>query len=73
MRSHLRVLLTVVPAVLVLDSGFAQARHGHHWPVLPAPVTDADYYDNGALSPAKVQLGKLLFFRKILSGNGNIS
>ena len=40
---------------------------------LPDPVTDADYYENGRPSPAKVELGRLLFFDKILSGNQNIS
>ena len=40
---------------------------------LPAPVTDADYYENGAPSSEKVELGRLLFFDKILSGNKNIS
>ena len=37
------------------------------------PVTDADFYDEGAPNVAKVQLGKNLFFDKILSGNLNIS
>ncbi len=40
---------------------------------LPDPVTDADYYDDGTPAPAKVELGRLLFFDKILSGNRNIS
>lgn len=40
---------------------------------LPAAATDADFYDNGAPSPAKVELGKNLFFDKLLSGNQNIS
>ncbi len=42
-------------------------------PTLPDPVVDADYYDDGAPAPAKVELGRLLFFDKILSGNENIS
>ncbi|MDX1419123.1 MAG: cytochrome c peroxidase [Rubricoccaceae bacterium] len=40
---------------------------------LPEPVTDADYYDDGAPPEARVELGRLLFFDKILSGNQNIS
>jgi len=40
---------------------------------LPAPITDADYYDNGAPDEAKIELGRQLFFDKILSGNLNIS
>ena len=37
------------------------------------PVVDADFYDNGQPSAAKVDLGQKLFFDKILSGNRNIS
>lgn len=37
------------------------------------PVADSDYYDNGAPDTAKVELGRLLFFDKVLSGNRNIA
>ncbi len=37
------------------------------------PVVDADFYENGAFATAKVKLGGLLFFDKIISGNRNIS
>ncbi|MGD8999864.1 MAG: cytochrome c peroxidase [Granulosicoccaceae bacterium] len=40
---------------------------------LPPAASDADYYDNGAPNAAKVELGRNLFFDKILSGNQNIS
>ncbi|HEB58161.1 MAG TPA: cytochrome-c peroxidase [Gammaproteobacteria bacterium] len=40
---------------------------------LPDPVTDADFFNNGDFNTARVELGKLLFFDKILSGNRNIS
>ena len=40
---------------------------------LPAAVVDADYYESGAPAEAQVELGRLLFFDKILSGNKNIS
>ncbi len=40
---------------------------------LPPAPTDEDYYDNGAPSAAKVELGKKLFFDKLLSGNQNIA
>jgi cytochrome c peroxidase len=40
---------------------------------LPQPVTDSDYYNNGRPDAAKVELGKNLFFDKVLSGNLNIS
>lgn len=39
----------------------------------PVPTTNANFYDNGAPDPQKVELGQLLFFDKILSGNQNIS
>ena len=39
----------------------------------PAPLTDADFHDNGAPGEAKVELGRLLMFDKTLSGNRNIS
>ncbi|MGR3503210.1 cytochrome-c peroxidase [Pseudaestuariivita sp.] len=37
---------------------------------LPAPLTEADFHP---VDPAKAQLGQLLFYDKILSGNRNIS
>jgi len=40
---------------------------------LPAAVTDADYFNNGVESAERVDLGRFLFFDKILSGNENIS
>jgi cytochrome c peroxidase len=42
-------------------------------PDFPEPARDADFYDNGAPDPAKVELGRLLFYDKILSGNLNTS
>ncbi len=41
--------------------------------VLPAPIVDRDFYDDGRPSADKVELGRMLFFDKILSGNRNIS
>lgn len=52
------------------DDDERRHRHGIQ---LPAPVTDADYYDEGSPDSKKVELGQLLFFDKILSGNHNIS
>ncbi len=46
---------------------------GGHMPRLPRPAKDHDYYDRGAPDPALVELGRMLFFDKILSGNLNIS
>jgi cytochrome c peroxidase len=36
-------------------------------------VTNEDFFENGAASPQKIELGRLLFFDKILSGNRNIA
>ncbi len=38
-----------------------------------SPIVDADFYEDGRAAPEKVELGRLLFFDKILSGNRNIS
>ncbi len=38
-----------------------------------APPADRHFYDDGQPSAAKVELGRLLFFDKILSGNKNIA
>ena len=40
---------------------------------LPLPLEDADFRDEGQPNLAKVELGKLLFFDKLLSGNKNIA
>lgn len=40
---------------------------------LPDSVTDDDYFNQGRPNQAKVELGKNLFFDKILSGNQNTS
>jgi cytochrome c peroxidase len=40
---------------------------------LPGPITSTDYYEAGHIAPEKVELGRLLFFDKILSGNQNIA
>ena len=40
---------------------------------LPPAVNDTDYYESGRPSADKVELGRLLFFDKILSGNKNIA
>jgi cytochrome c peroxidase len=40
---------------------------------LPLPAKNGYYYFKGRPNPTKVELGRLLFFDKILSGNRNIS
>lgn len=56
-------------AALALLLGAMPAAAGAPVP----PVSDADYRDDGSADPARVELGRLLFFDKILSGNLNIS
>ena len=58
-----------------LERGFGQpARKGEvARRNLPDPVQDSDFYSSGSPLRAKVELGKLLFFDKLLSGNKNIS
>ncbi|WP_305984538.1 cytochrome-c peroxidase [Roseibium sp. MMSF_3544] len=40
---------------------------------LPTPLKDTDYLNNGAHDAAVVELGRMLFFDPVLSGNRNIS
>jgi len=54
-------------AAVFLILGTAQANR------LPDAPQDSDYYDNGHVPKEKVELGRKLFFDKILSGNANIS
>ena len=56
---------------LLIAAGGASNGHGFDASVLPQPVADGDYYETA--SAAKVELGRLLFFDKVLSGNRNIS
>jgi len=66
----LLLLLTLLSAVRTDAKG--NEANGIQKPA-PVPVEDSDYYDNGHPDPAKVELGRLLFFDKLLSGNRNIS
>ena len=63
-----RLTLVVVGIALLTPSNGSAGG-----PLGLAPLTDADFYDNGAPPAEKVELGRLLFFDKILSGNLNIS
>lgn len=51
----------------------ADDEHHHHGMHLPRAVTNADYFNQGEYSAELVELGRNLFFDKILSGNKNIS
>lgn len=58
---------------IALGIALAGLELGFDTGALPEPATDASFYENGAPSPAKVELGRMLFFDKVLSGNRNIS
>lgn len=66
--SPLFILLVAAVAMMALRPSHEVAHLD-----LPAPVVDADYYSNGAPPETQVELGRMLFFDKILSGNQNIS
>ncbi len=71
----LELLCAAVLAIaLQIPHAASAAGKGHSIRnLLPAPVSDADYFNAGRSDPAEVQLGKQLFFDKVLSGNLNIS
>jgi len=62
--------IPILTFVAVLFAGLAGTTQGLP---LPAPVTNRDFHDNGKPAPAKVELGRMLFFDKILGGNKNIA
>ena len=69
---YLRITQLVLLTLFTLSSSvFANPSTQYH-PVIN-PITDQDFIDNGTPSDAKVKLGQMLFFDKILSGNQNIS
>lgn len=51
-------------------SGIAQ---GQSLPPGVSPIVDSDFYNDGTYPESQVELGRMLFFDKILSGNRNIS
>jgi len=64
MKNKFTVLFATISfGALIQASAFAKN--------FPAAVSDKDFYDKGKPSPAKVILGKKLFFDKELSGNRN--
>ena len=64
-------LWLAAPAVAALYYGSAESTRPPAQ--LPAAVVDSDYYHGGSPSTAKVELGRALFFDKMLSGNRNIA
>ena len=69
-----RKISTLIVTIAVLGiGGQALSAWQEYLEVLPPPVVDSDFYEDGAPPVAKVELGRLLFFDKLLSGNRNIS
>jgi cytochrome c peroxidase len=68
-----RLTLAAGAAVLLAIAPGPAARAAPPHPGGVDPVTDDDYRDGGTPDAAKVELGRLLFFDKELSGNRNIS
>jgi len=65
-KKSFRLSLTTLTILLLPINAFALDN-------LPSAVVDSDYYDNGRPDPAIVELGKVLYYDKILSGNNTIS
>jgi cytochrome c peroxidase len=65
-----KILIAV--SLLTATAVTPREDRGPSW-TLPKAVVSADYYENGTPSKAKVELGRLLYFDKLLSGNRNIS
>ena len=79
LRSFCLTLMAVVLVAMatILPAGSADPPSMHEsakWrESLPTKVRNGSYYDRGRPDPTKVELGRLLFFDKVLSGNRNIS
>lgn len=71
--STARFTVLLVSTLLLAGNALADKNSDNKQFRLPKPVTDADYFENGQQDPAKVELGRKLFFDKVLSGNFNIS
>ena len=71
MKNSIMILLTLCTAatgsILTLNTTDTKPEF------LPEPITNKDFYQDGAPSTEKVELGRMLFFDKVLSGNRNIS
>ncbi|NKB90360.1 MAG: c-type cytochrome [Acidobacteria bacterium] len=69
-HSGRRLVPTAIGVVLVALPAGVRAQAGG---IGFGPVRDTDYRENGNYDTAKVELGRLLFFDELLSGNRNIS
>jgi len=64
---------TLICATLSITAAHALPASDSVSDALPAPVVDTDFHGEGVRDEAVVELGRLLFFDKVLSGNKNIS
>ena len=69
----MKSLIGLAVISVIVAAGQATVDNAQPFAVGPDPVVDADYYEGGLVAPEKVELGRLLFFDKILSGNENIA
>ena len=63
--NRMLLLFSALPIGLLFSAGLFAS------PALPPPIDDSDY--RTPASAEKIELGRLLFFDKIISGNQNIS
>jgi len=72
-----RLLGTLASITVLVGTGYWDNAQTHDEPtlhhLLPPAVADTSYYDNGSPREEKIELGRMLFFDKVLSGNENIS
>jgi len=68
MKANQFITASFISMLLISGSALADNKK-----VRLAPLTDRDFHDNGTPPKGKVELGRLLMFDKILSGNKNIS
>ena len=73
MKNNLNGWIITVLLVSAMQLDVVSEELGEDSVGIPQPVVDANYRENGQHSQAKVDLGRMLFFDKILSGNRNIS
>lgn len=73
--NRVSLLTTVSVAFFLTNPAFGQQCNCKPQHIrLPSPITSSDYYNNGeVVNSTKIELGRLLFFDKLLSGNKNIS
>ena len=69
----MKTLIGLAALQVIVVAGYTTVDNRPRPAGLPEQVVDADYYDDGAPPLEKVELGRLLFFDKLLSGNRNIA